>query len=67
VNDHDGHAPECDDTKTDGSAWWWVLLHPYTKDDGVFVCPSWVRTPPPTGETDLPAPRNIGGIRGSYA
>jgi prepilin-type N-terminal cleavage/methylation domain-containing protein/prepilin-type processing-associated H-X9-DG protein len=67
VQDHDGHAPECDDTKADGSAWWWVLLHPYTKSDGVFVCPAWSRTAPPAGAEDLPSPRTIGNIRGSYA
>jgi prepilin-type N-terminal cleavage/methylation domain-containing protein len=70
TTDYDGHAPNCDDTKTDGSAWWWVILHKYTKDDGIFVCPAWRYTAPPAdrpSDVSLKAPRNIGGIRGTYA
>jgi prepilin-type N-terminal cleavage/methylation domain-containing protein/prepilin-type processing-associated H-X9-DG protein len=70
VSDYDGHAPECDDTQTDGSAWWWVILHPYTKNDDIFVCPAWKYTEPPADrpqDAALKEPRNIGGIRGTYA
>jgi len=67
--DYDGRAPECDDTKADGSGWWWVILHKYTNSDGVFVCPAWTPTAPPAdhaADAGLRAPRTIGGIRGTY-
>jgi prepilin-type N-terminal cleavage/methylation domain-containing protein len=69
-SDYDGRAPECDDTKADGSGWWWVILHKYTNNDDIFVCPAWKHTPPPAdqpADADLRAPRDIGGIRGTYA
>jgi prepilin-type N-terminal cleavage/methylation domain-containing protein len=53
MQDYDGHVPICNDnttpTPTDDTGYWWVTLFRYTKNDQVFVCPSWRRTTLPTG------------------
>ncbi|HEX8834079.1 MAG TPA: prepilin-type N-terminal cleavage/methylation domain-containing protein, partial [Abditibacteriaceae bacterium] len=52
VQDYDGRVPICNDnstpTVTDDFGYWWVTLFKYTKNDQVFVCPSWQKTELPS-------------------
>jgi len=76
VQDYDGRVPICNDNTTlnpaDDTGYWWVTLHKYTKNDQIFVCPSWRKTNNPTGllawETppDPDKPFNHAGIVGTY-
>jgi prepilin-type N-terminal cleavage/methylation domain-containing protein/prepilin-type processing-associated H-X9-DG protein len=76
VQDHDGRVPICNDNTTpstaDDNGYWWVTLHKYTKNDQVFVCPSWHKTDLPSGleswETppDQTKPFDHFGIVGTY-
>jgi prepilin-type N-terminal cleavage/methylation domain-containing protein/prepilin-type processing-associated H-X9-DG protein len=76
MQDYDGSVPICRDNTTpdtdDDTGYWWVTLFAYTKNDQVFVCPSWRRSPLPSGlfvyETppDPNRPFNRAGIVGTY-
>lgn len=76
MTDHDDRVPVChDDTTastTDDTLFWWVTLYRYTRNDGVFICPSWRTTPAPAGllSTEVPPnaqqPNRHGGIAGTY-
>ena len=77
IQDYDGRVPICNDNSTptadDDDGYWWVTLYKYTKNDQIFVCPSWR---PVTHPTDLQAyeippdpnkPFLHKGIVGTYA
>jgi prepilin-type N-terminal cleavage/methylation domain-containing protein/prepilin-type processing-associated H-X9-DG protein len=76
VQDYDGRVPICNDNTTpstaDDNGYWWVTLHKYTRNDGVFVCPSWQQTGLPSGllswevPPDPARPFNHAGIVGTY-
>jgi len=76
MQDHDGRVPICNDNTTpttaDDNGYWWITLFKYTKDDGVFVCPSWQQTTTPTGLIAWETPPNPAqpfdhaGIVGTY-
>jgi prepilin-type N-terminal cleavage/methylation domain-containing protein/prepilin-type processing-associated H-X9-DG protein len=76
TQDYDGRVPICNDNTTptpgDDTGYWWVTLFKYTRNDGVFVCPSWRPTSTPTGlaawETppDPSKPFLHAGIVGTY-
>ncbi len=75
MSDHDGKVPICNDAATvtpSASGFWWVLLYQYSKNDQVFICPSWRPTPLPAGllgfevPPDPSQPNVQGGIRGTY-
>ncbi len=76
TQDYKGRVPICHDvtaSHADDSGYWWVALYAYTKDDGVFTCPSWRPTDEPQGllfwekPQDASRPFERGGIRGTYA
>ena len=76
AQDYRGRYPICQDvtsSKDDDDGYWWVALHRYTREDGVFICPSWRPTPEPQGLLFWEKPQNPsrpferGGIRGTYA
>lgn len=76
IQDYDGRVPICVDnttpTPTDDSGYWWVTLHKYTKNDQIFVCPSWRATTTPTGLQSFEVPPDANkpflhyGIVGTY-
>jgi prepilin-type N-terminal cleavage/methylation domain-containing protein/prepilin-type processing-associated H-X9-DG protein len=76
TQDYDGRVPICRDNTTldtnDDTGYWWVTLYGYSKNDQIFVCPSWQTGPLPTGllswETppDVNKPFNRAGIVGTY-
>jgi prepilin-type processing-associated H-X9-DG protein len=51
IQDYDGRVPICNDNSTptpdDDQGYWWIKIHAYTKNDQVFVCPSWRNVTPP--------------------
>lgn len=74
--DYKGRYPLCHDvtaSHADDGGYWWVQLQKYTKEDGVFICPSWHATDDPEGllfwekPQDRSQPFSRGGIRGTYA
>lgn len=76
MQDNDARVPICVDnstpTPTDDTGYWWVTLYKYTKNDQVFVCPSWTPTGTPTGlqtyevPPDPQKPFQHFGIVGTY-
>jgi prepilin-type N-terminal cleavage/methylation domain-containing protein/prepilin-type processing-associated H-X9-DG protein len=76
TQDYDGRVPICNDNTTpspaDDTGYWWVTLYKYTRNDQVFVCPSWRPTTLPAGllgwETppDTSKPFLHAGIVGTY-
>ncbi len=76
TGDHKGRVPICVDDSTvsasEDTGYWWVVLHAYTKDDGVFRCPSWRPSGTPQGllsievPPDPAVPHARGGIAGTY-
>lgn len=76
IGDHKGRVPVCLDNTTpdtsDDTGYWWVTLHTYTKDDGIFVCPSWRGGELPQGllsweqPPDPTQPHDRAGIVGTY-
>lgn len=76
IQDHDSRVPVCHDNTTtnpdDDTGYWWVTLHKYSKDDGIFICPSWRSSTLPTGLANWETPPNPslhferGGISGTY-
>ncbi len=76
MDDNRGRVPVCNDNTTpspaDDTGYWWVILYRYTRNDGIFVCPSWYPTDLPDGllgwETpaDKTKPSNHAGIIGTY-
>ena len=72
MSDHRSRVPVCRDDIPESGGYWWVVLHPYTKADDVFVCPGWTPTPLPSGLLDwerppVPSePFERAGIRGTY-
>ena len=76
TQDYNGHVPVCHDvtaSMADDNGYWWVTLHPYTKNDQVFVCPAWRPSALPDGllfwekPQDTTKPFARGGIVGTYA
>lgn len=76
ASDYDGRVPVCGDNTTpstaDDTKFWWVTVYSYTRNDQIFVCPSWRPTSSPTGlltwelPPDPQRPNEHGGIVGTY-
>mgnify|MGYP002681657618 CR=1 FL=1 len=76
TDDHKGRVPICVDDATvsaeSDTGYWWVVLHPYTRDDRVFTCPSWRGGELPQGllaieqPPDASVPHMRGGVSGTY-
>lgn len=77
IQDYDGRVPICNDNPTpspdDDDGYWWVKLFGYTKNDQIFVCPSWSQTTHPTELQPYEIPPDPGkpfvhkNIQGTYA
>ncbi|MCC7491401.1 MAG: prepilin-type N-terminal cleavage/methylation domain-containing protein [Fimbriimonadaceae bacterium] len=76
MTDHDGRVPVCGDNTSpstvDDTAYWWVTLYRYSRNDQVFICPSWRPTTIPAGllaweqPPDPQRPNQHAGIAGTY-
>ena len=79
IQDYDGRVPICNDNSTpdpdDDTGYWWIKIFAYTKNDQVFVCPSWRNISQPDAATlqDYERPPNANepfvhaDIKGTYA
>lgn len=76
IQDYDGRVPICADNTTltpdDDWGYWWITLFKYTKNDQVFICPSWHSTSTPSGllSYEIPPDPNVpfrhANIAGTY-